>query len=1040
MPTYYARGISVRLGAVPLADTVTTNIELRKGEAARRKCEEAEKKLLGSALLQETRVRFPGDENGFELHWLGGAPFMQVLAGDGLFDDKFQDDVLFSGGMVNTTQLRRAPTPNSNITHSPNSSNPMALSLHVNLSDNTFISGMDTQNKIHLKIDTFFNGQLSSCLFVPPHDIRSGAKSLHQVFAGYRSDYLVERPWVILSPQKNADGSPRKSKGICLPEDRWNGICEALVRESEARNMDKDGNIPPSAEFLKALATMQMPDQVKGMQRAGSRAFGVVDVVITAGDGRKVTSGAGYLKAPQRLMDENFPETVVSYGAADQAHLTGQDEMNDEEAPNVLVPTTTYLDQGVEGESNYDYKFISKRRALPPYILPTVPTPTTRHSHFPRNSLREALISSTPETVLRKPQGSQNFPDVLPADQLSSFQAQKTPGFLMSSPECGRTYIDHGGLNRITYDTPRSLYGFATSNITLGSTPQMSPSPYVLHYSDPVLAHEQHQSAINQISSASTGAQSSPMLGVTRGSEISPSRFFAPGQLLEEAMVGFRQHHTQPPPQIEVPELPSQSSMMAPRTPQFMSTAPWLRPQYPVLHPPGTPQWPGNHPNILPVSTHFGYHGNTALGGLPYPPPYDRRLSLPLPPTAMFSVPTKPRLSLSLSRKPPIEKPKESQRSFLVKRLIITGKESATIVDHKWITPSHIAMNDGISHVMRSPEHLPPHSLASASCSTPQSVRLPVGRELIESPSQTSNDDLSRHDQEQAPGSESRDDAVSSNAESRDFSRQQEIEVESDLQTDVVASTAPGSPQKAKTDMITTTKHAVPQRHMAVGSNILGVQGPKATTFWLEDPEEIMREAAKQRRAASPSNRSKTSSASKQVSTGLDFRRVRSSSPLSSVPTSPEPKAGLDVAKISTPSFVPPIKEAGDSISQFDGSPERAGVSSSPLKLTPSPTKLLSSSTPRLALKPQSTPQSSASPNTKKRKYQGRYMVKQPRSPDRLKTISNPPLNRNCVIAFAESEDKQSERGVLRQVKGERQGVFAEEYVVYAARFFVAGN
>jgi hypothetical protein len=82
----------------------------------------------------------------------------------------------------------------------------------------------------------------------------------------------------------------------------------------------------------------------------------------------------------------------------------------------------------------------------------------------------------------------------------------------------------------------------------------------------------------------------------------------------------------------------------------------------------------------------------------------------------------------------------------------------------------------------------------------------------------------------------------------------------------------------------------------------------------------------------------------------------------------------------------------------------------------------------------------SPSPNTKKRKSQARFLPKQPRSPDRLKTVSNPPLNRDCVIAFAESEDKDSDRGVLRQVRGERQGIFAEEYVVLATRFFIPGN
>jgi hypothetical protein len=612
---------------------------------------------------------------------------------------------------------------------------------------------------------------------------------------------------------------------------------------------------------------------------------------------------------------------------------------------------------------------------------------------------------------------------------------------LMSSPERGRTYRDYGQSGRTTYGTPRSLYGFSTSNITLGGTPQIRPSPYSLHFSDPVLANEQPRTLMTQVSSRSTGAQSSPMRGIARVSETSPSRFFAPGQLREEAMVDFEQS----PAPTKVPELPRQSSMMAPRMPQFIPTVPWRRPQYPVLHPPGTSQRPGHVLNMLPISTNFGNQGHPAFGVQPYPPLYDRRLSMPLPPTAMFSVPTKPRLSLSPSRKPQIERPKKSQRSFLVKRLIITGKESVTIVDYKWTTPPHIVISDGVSRVIQSPEHSPPHSLASASPSIPQSAKSTAGQGSIKTPDETGNEDLPCNEQKQAAGSGSRDETVTSNAEARDLSTPQEVEAEYNLQTDITASTALGSLQEAKTKTATTAKHAVPQRRTTFGTNILGVQGPKATTFWFEDPEEIMREAAKKRRATSPIKRSKTSSApiqttaSKQVSTGLNFMKAGSSSPLSSVPTTPEPEARLGPNESSTPSFMPSKAEASFSIPQSDGSPERTVVSTSPSKFTPLPTELLPSSTPRLAPKPQSTPQSSASFNTKKRKL-GRCVPKQPRSPDRLKTISNPPLNRNCVIAFAESEDKQSERGVLRQVKGERQGVFAEEYVVYAARFFIAGN
>jgi hypothetical protein len=114
-----------------------------------------------------------------------------------------------------------------------------------------------------------------------------------------------------------------------------------------------------------------------------------------------------------------------------------------------------------------------------------------------------------------------------------------------------------------------------------------------------------------------------------------------------------------------------------------------------------------------------------------------------------------------------------------------------------------------------------------------------------------------------------------------------------------------------------------------------------------------------------------------------------------------------------------------DKLPQLDGSPDRSSLSTSPLKIqTPSPTKS----------------QSSNLTETRKRKTPHRSPTRQPRSPGRLKTVDNPHLNDDCVIAFAESKDKNEEKGVLRQVKGERQGVFKEEYVVLAVRFFIAGD
>jgi hypothetical protein len=288
MPTYFARGVTVRLGAQALADTITPKIALRKGDLAKTQCEEAERKLLGSELLDEERVDFLGDEAGYGLTWLGSAPFMQVRTGESLFDEDTSSCPPTPAGTVNPADLRRRSIINGDCTPRVRTrDDSLALSLHVKLSEKTFISGLDTSNKLHLKIEVFFNGNLSSCLFVPDHDIRSGAKKYHQVFAGYRIDYLAERPWVILAPQKTAEHAS-DAADILPVEKRWDEICRALGREAEERGMDKNGNISPTAEFLKALAIMQMPTEVQAMQESGTKTFGVIDVVITAGDGRKV--------------------------------------------------------------------------------------------------------------------------------------------------------------------------------------------------------------------------------------------------------------------------------------------------------------------------------------------------------------------------------------------------------------------------------------------------------------------------------------------------------------------------------------------------------------------------------------------------------------------------------------------------------------------------------------------------------------------------------------------------------------------------------
>ena len=140
------------------------------------------------------------------------------------------------------------------------------------------------------------------------------------------------------------------------------------------------------------------------------------------------------------------------------------------------------------------------------------------------------------------------------------------------------------------------------------------------------------------------------------------------------------------------------------------------------------------------------------------------------------------------------------------------------------------------------------------------------------------------------------------------------------------------------------------------------------------------------------------------------------------MPTSlDEPNAVSDAA--STPTNWPP---------QLDGSRDDTPPAT-PMRAPKKPSTVEPS---QLSDPDLSGPHPSAS---KKRKRETPYH-KERRSHDRLKTINNPPLNDDCVIAFAESANKTDETGVLRQVKSERQGNFVEDSVVLAVRFFIAGD
>ncbi|KAF2180397.1 hypothetical protein K469DRAFT_500586, partial [Zopfia rhizophila CBS 207.26] len=361
MPQYRAVGVQVCLAAASLADTITLDMKTIKGTAVKNS-DDAEERLRNSSRLAEERVPFPGDEDGFGPYFLkNDEPFMMAQAGADLFkvtpagdhairrtsdrtsqsrssmelgtltshnkehiangdhakgnqpeerrhSTRAHPQVSHSLQVPGSSQVALSPGPSHSSLRSSQSHEtemtPQALSLHIILDNKTFLRNFtDDLKPQHVKIDVLYNGMLVACTFIAPKDIASKVKPLHQVFGGTRVDWLAERPWVLLPPGQNVDGTLRGLRRAIGVRERWEQICAALLKEAGERGFNKYGDRPPSADYLEQLAKMEMPEPVEHMQRPGGRRFGVIDVILTVGEGKKLTGPVKYLKEPTRLRD-----------------------------------------------------------------------------------------------------------------------------------------------------------------------------------------------------------------------------------------------------------------------------------------------------------------------------------------------------------------------------------------------------------------------------------------------------------------------------------------------------------------------------------------------------------------------------------------------------------------------------------------------------------------------------------------------------------------------------------------------------------------
>lgn len=152
-----------------------------------------------------------------------------------------------------------------------------------------------------IKFEVFINGHLVDVAF---ESSRPGKRNgIHQ-FHGTRIHRQSEKPWIY-------ESSASESGSAC--DQRWANISQALLEEASTRGMNKQNQRPLTAEFLTSLARSQLP----GSARAKGQRFAVVDLVITAGRGRKFGPETTYITEPSHLLNKKFNSVAPIVEAVD---------------------------------------------------------------------------------------------------------------------------------------------------------------------------------------------------------------------------------------------------------------------------------------------------------------------------------------------------------------------------------------------------------------------------------------------------------------------------------------------------------------------------------------------------------------------------------------------------------------------------------------------------------------------------------------------------------------------------------------------------
>lgn len=325
---------------------------------------------------------------------------------------------------------------------------------------------METETN-DVKIDVYFNGTLGGSHYVPRRCSGDAYSTTEHVvrFTGRRIGRLIEKPWVIVPSGLTADGSMREHRrgkvAYAGAQQRWNDISDALMAEADRMGQNESGERPVIGEYLESLAQLSMPKEVEDMQKAGSAKFGVLDVVVIWGKGKKNGPYASYMAEPTPFENGGF--TVIDLDQSIEhspAHIAAR-------TADINTATQSRSEALANAKSTCDHSDTSPLSAPPP--LAATPDKTYPATSSPLN---KPPFSDLPfETPVKRPRG--RYFDILTTKETLSEEIDSIAAAAASDLKAGfnPTFSTNPRVTRASYASILSSSPLSSAPMTRNHTP-----------------------------------------------------------------------------------------------------------------------------------------------------------------------------------------------------------------------------------------------------------------------------------------------------------------------------------------------------------------------------------------------------------------------------------------------------------------------------------------------------------------------------------------------------------------------------------------